>query len=37
LELDRPLLRKYGNPAQTEFYWVDFLSGVFPKGQVQFN
>ena len=37
LELERPLLRKYGNPAQTEFYWVDFLSGVFPKGQVQFN
>ena len=37
LELDRPLLRKYGTPNQMEFYWVDFLSGVFPKGQVQFN
>lgn len=37
LELDRPLLRKYGTPNQLEFYWVDFLSGVFPKGQLQFN
>lgn len=37
LELDRPLNRKYGTPTQMEFYWVDFLSGVFPKGQIQFN
>ena len=39
LELDRPLVRNFSTtpPTDPEFFWVDFLGGVFPKGQVQFN
>ncbi len=37
LELDRPLVRKYNTAATPEFFWVDYLGGVFPKGQLQFN
>jgi len=37
MELDRPLLRKFNQAATPEFFWVDFLGGVFPKGQLQFN
>ncbi len=37
LELDRPLLRKFNQAATPEFFWVDYLGGVFPKGQLQFN
>ena len=37
MELDRPLLRKFNQAATPEFFWVDYLGGVFPKGQLQFN
>ncbi len=37
MELDRPLTRKFNQAATPEFYWVDYLGGVFPKGQLQFN
>lgn len=36
LELDRPIISKYGsNP--TEMFWADYLSGVFPKGEIAFD
>jgi len=36
LELDRPIISKYGsNP--TEMFWADYLSGVFPKGEINFD
>lgn len=37
MELDRPLLRKFNQAAPPEFFWVDYLGGVFPKGLLQFN
>ena len=37
LELDRALMRKFNQAARPEFYWVDYLGGVFPKGRMQFN
>lgn len=36
LELDRPLLSKF-SAGPIEMFWVDHLSGVFPRGEIKFQ